>query len=118
MTDQTETSIAAFNSIAAFQANVPGRGPGPFPRVRNERSQVAGLARTSDAEVRKIVNAMAAAVANAQAGLNWLCAQPSDLEEVRQALASIVSEGKQACEMVIRLRNNMNEGACGGYGFQ
>src|SRR5262249_36606028 len=111
MTDQTETSIAG------LQQNVPSRGPGSCPRVHNERSQVAELVRTSDADVRKIVNAMAAAVANAQAGLNWLCAQPSDLEEVRQALASIVSEGKHACEMVIRLRNNMNEGTYGGYGF-
>jgi hypothetical protein len=39
-----------------------------------------------------------------QAGLNWLSAEPPDLEEVRQALISIASAGNRAAEIVVRLR--------------
>jgi hypothetical protein len=51
----------------------------------------------------EIVNAMTAAVTNAQAGLNWLRAEPPDLEEVRQVLNLIARDGKRAAEIVIRL---------------
>ncbi|WP_198030274.1 hypothetical protein [Bradyrhizobium sp. Tv2a-2] len=51
--------------------------------------------RSYDVEVHRTVHAIAAAVTNAQAGLNWLRAQPLDVEEVRQALDSIASDGKR-----------------------
>jgi hypothetical protein len=41
---------------------------------------------------------------SAQAGLNWLSADPPNLEEVRRALDGIASDGKRAAEIVIRLR--------------
>jgi hypothetical protein len=69
--------------------------------------------RTYDAQIHEIVDAIAAMVTNAQAGLNWLCAQPPDPEGVRQTLSSVVNGGKRACEMVVRLRALMNEDAYG-----
>lgn len=59
--------------------------------------------RTYNAQAHEIVDAMTAAVTNAQAGLNWLRAEPPDLEEVRQVLNLIARDGKRAAEIVIRL---------------
>jgi hypothetical protein len=72
--------------------------------------------RTYHAQAHEITDAIAAAVINAQAGLIWLSAQPLDLEQVRKALNSIVSDGQRACEIVVRLRALMNEGARSGWG--
>jgi len=74
----------------------------------------AEFMRTYNAQAHEIVDAITAAVNSAQAGLNWLRAEPADLEEVRQALNFIASDGKRAAELVIRLRALMNEGADGG----
>ena len=63
----------------------------------------AEFVRTYDPRVHEIVNAIAATVIGAQAGLNWLRADPPDLEEVRRALSGIASHGKRAAESVIRL---------------
>jgi hypothetical protein len=65
--------------------------------------------RTYHAQVHEMTDAIAAAVTNAQAGLNWLSAQPLALEEVREALDSIVNDGKRACEIVVRLRALVNK---------
>jgi hypothetical protein len=63
----------------------------------------AKFERTYNAQAHEIVDAMTAAVTNAQAGLNWLRAEPPDLEEVRQVLNLIARDGKRAAEIVIRL---------------
>jgi len=55
-------------------------------------------------QLLQIVDAITAAVTSAQAGLNWLRAEPPDLEEVRQVLNFIASDGKRAAEIVIRLQ--------------
>ena len=91
----------------------------PEGGVRDAIDQVpsrtsAEFVRTYDAQSHEIVDAIAAVVIDAQAGLNWLRAKPLDLEEVRQALNSIVNDGKRACESVVRLRALMNDGAHGG----
>jgi len=70
---------------------------------------------TCDTQLHEIIDAIAAAVAFAQAGSNWLRAQPPDLEEVRQALNSISEAGKRASEIVVRLRALTDEGARGGF---
>ncbi|HEX9249207.1 MAG TPA: ATP-binding protein, partial [Gemmatimonadaceae bacterium] len=44
-------------------------------------------------------------VSNAQAALRWLGRQPPDLEEVRQALAHIVQDGKRAGDVVGGIRD-------------
>ena len=79
------------------------------------RSQTSGqFVRTYDAQTHEMMDAIAAAVTGAQAGLHWLSAQPPDLEEVRKALKGIVNDGKRACEIVVRLRALMNKGAHSG----
>jgi hypothetical protein len=70
--------------------------------------------RTYHAQAHEITDAIAAAVIGAHAGLNWLRAQPPDLEEVRKALNSIVNDGKRACEIAVRLRALAIEGARSG----
>jgi PAS domain S-box-containing protein len=45
-----------------------------------------------------------ATVTNAEAGLSWLAAQPPNLEEVRQTLDSIVSDGLRAGDVIGRIR--------------
>jgi hypothetical protein len=65
----------------------------------------AELVRTYNSQAHELVDAIAAAVLGAQAGLNWLRADPPNLkEEVRQALDHIISAGQQAAEIVVRLR--------------
>jgi hypothetical protein len=54
-------------------------------------------------EAHEMIDAITAAVASAQAGLNWLRREPPDLEEVRQALNYITSAGKRAAEIAARL---------------
>ena len=68
----------------------------------------AEFVRTYNAQAHEIVDAITAAVTNAEAGLNWLRAEPPDLEEVRQALNGIASDGKRAAEIVVLLRALMN----------
>jgi hypothetical protein len=64
----------------------------------------AEFVRTYNAQAHEIVDAITAAVARAQAGLNWLRAEPPDLEKVRQMLNFIASDGNRAAEIVIRLQ--------------
>jgi PAS domain S-box-containing protein len=47
---------------------------------------------------------IAAVVANAGAGLRWLAAQPPDLKEIRETFEGIIIAGKQAGEVVNRIR--------------
>jgi C4-dicarboxylate-specific signal transduction histidine kinase len=47
---------------------------------------------------------IAAMVANAEAGLNWLDAQPPNLERVRQTLGWITSDGMRAGDIIGRIR--------------
>ncbi len=47
---------------------------------------------------------LAAAVTNADAALRWLGLQPANLEEAREALASIADDGKRAGDVIERMR--------------
>ena len=47
---------------------------------------------------------LAASVTNAHAALRWLSLQPANLEEAREALASIVYDGKRAGDVIERMR--------------
>ena len=64
---------------------------------------------TYNARSHEIIDAITAAVINSEAGLNWLHAEPPDLEEVRRVLNGIVNDGKRAAEIVVRLRALMNK---------
>jgi hypothetical protein len=63
----------------------------------------AEFVRSYNAQAHEIVDAITAAVTRAQAGLNWLRAEPPNLEEVRKMLNFIASDGKRAAEIFIRL---------------
>jgi hypothetical protein len=63
----------------------------------------AEFVRTCVAPVHKIADAIAPTVTNAHTGLNWLRAQPLDLEGVRRLLSSIANDGRHAGEIVVRL---------------
>jgi hypothetical protein len=69
----------------------------------------AEFVRTYNARAHEIVDALTAAVTYAEAGLNWLRAEPPDLEGARQALNGIASDGKRAAEIIVRLRAIINE---------
>jgi hypothetical protein len=60
----------------------------------------AEFVRTCAAPVHKIADAIAPTVTNAHTGLNWLRAQPLDLEGVRRMLSN---DGRRAGEIVVRL---------------
>jgi C4-dicarboxylate-specific signal transduction histidine kinase len=47
---------------------------------------------------------LGATVTNAHAALRWLGLQPANLEEAREALASIVDDGKRAGDVIDRMR--------------
>ena len=59
------------------------------------------------AQAHAMIDVITAMVTNAQAGLNWLRAQPLNLEEVEQSLNNIARNGKRACELVVQLRAAM-----------
>ncbi|OSJ26588.1 hypothetical protein BSZ19_35595 [Bradyrhizobium japonicum] len=65
----------------------------------------AELVRTYSA----VVNAITANVLNAQAGSEWLSAEPQNLEEVRRSLNRIADDGMRAGEALVRLRSLMEK---------
>ena len=92
----------------------------PEGSVSDAKAQVplqtsAEFLRTYNSQAHEIVDAITAAVTSAQAGLNWLRAEPPDLEEVRQSLNCIASDAKRAAEVVLRLHALMNKVAHSGW---
>jgi hypothetical protein len=75
----------------------------------------AEFVRSYNAQAHEMVDAITATVVNAEAGLNWLRAEPLDLGQVRQVLNSIARDGKRAGEIIFRLRALINEGAHSGW---
>jgi C4-dicarboxylate-specific signal transduction histidine kinase len=67
-------------------------------RVRTMEQLAASIA-------HEINQPITAAVTNAEAALNWLDAQPPDMAEVRDALGSIVEDGKRAGDVIDRIRS-------------
>jgi C4-dicarboxylate-specific signal transduction histidine kinase len=67
-------------------------------------SRVATMGQLSASIAHEIKQPIAAVITNAQAGLNWLNAQQPDLEEARQSLGRIVSDGKRVGDVMDRIR--------------
>jgi C4-dicarboxylate-specific signal transduction histidine kinase len=67
-------------------------------------SRVATTGQLMASIAHEIKQPIAAVINGAQAGLNWLNAQPPNLEEVRQTLGFIVSAGKHAGDVMDRIR--------------
>ena len=68
-------------------------------------NRVATMGQLTASIAHEVKQPIAATVSNAQAALRWLGRQPPDLEEVRQALAHIVQDGKRAGDVVGRIRD-------------
>ena len=99
LTDQH--SFRPEGSVSDAKGQVPLQISTEFVRIYN-------------AQAHEIVDAITAAVTNAEAGSTWLCAEPPDLEGVRLALDGIASDGKRAAEIIVRLRALMNKVAHSG----
>jgi PAS domain S-box-containing protein len=67
-------------------------------------SRVATMGQLTASIAHEISQPVAAAVTNAQAAVRWLGRRPPDLEEVRQTLGCIISDGKRAGDVIGRIR--------------
>jgi PAS domain S-box-containing protein len=67
-------------------------------------NRVSTLGQLTASIAHEISQPIAAAVTNAQAGLDWLGADPPNLEQVRQTLNYIISDGMRASEVIDRIR--------------
>jgi len=79
--------------------------------LQDTQAQLAHMARVTvvgefTASIAHEVNQpLTAVVANANACLRWLAAQEPNLEEAREAVVRIVSEGRRAAEVIQRIRS-------------
>ena len=67
-------------------------------------NRVATMGQLTASIAHEVNQPIAATVANAQAALRWLAAEPPNLDEVRQALGRIVRDGDRAGAVVGRVR--------------
>jgi len=67
-------------------------------------SRVATMGQLMASTAHEIRQPITAVITYAQAGLNWLDAQPPDLKEVRQTLGHISRQGKRASDVIDRIR--------------
>jgi PAS domain S-box-containing protein len=67
-------------------------------------NRVTTMGQLTASIAHEINQPIAATVANAQAGLNWLGAQPPNLEQVRQTLGWIISDSMRAGDIISRIR--------------
>ena len=67
-------------------------------------NRVATMGQLTASIAHEVNQPIAATVANAQAALHWLAAEPPNMEEVRQALGWIVRDGHRAGAVVGRVR--------------
>jgi C4-dicarboxylate-specific signal transduction histidine kinase len=72
---------------------------------------VATMGQLTASIAHEVNQPIAAAATNAEAALNWLRAQPADLEEVRQALDSIVKDANRAGGIIGRIRELVKKAA-------
>jgi hypothetical protein len=84
----------------------------PEDALRDDTDQVTSQisvesAHTTNAQAHAMIDAITAMVTNAEAGLNWLRAQPPNLEGVEQTLNNMANDGKRACELVAQLHAAM-----------
>ncbi|MFL9966679.1 ATP-binding protein [Paraburkholderia sediminicola] len=67
-------------------------------------NRVATMGQLTASIAHEVKQPIAATVGNAEAALRWLGHQPPDLDEVRDAVARIVKEGRRASEVISRIR--------------
>jgi len=106
--DVTERVQAARELEEARIGLVQARAEEALRRVQGELARVARVATLGElvaSIAHEVSQPFTATVANAQAALHLLAAQPPDLEEVRQALVSIVEAGKRGGDVIGRIRD-------------
>jgi PAS domain S-box-containing protein len=67
-------------------------------------NRVTTMGELSASIAHEVMQPIAATVNNAKAALNWLNAQPPNLEEAREALGETVKEGNRATDVIGRIR--------------
>jgi len=67
-------------------------------------NRVTAMGELTAAIVHEVNQPIAGVVANAEAAMRWLAAEPPNAEEARQALQGIVEDGKRTSEIVTRIR--------------
>ncbi len=67
-------------------------------------NRVTTMGELSASIAHEVMQPIAATVANAKAALNWLNAQPPNLEEARQALGATVKEVNRSTDVIERIR--------------
>ena len=68
-------------------------------------NRIATMGQLTASIAHEVNQPIAAAVNNAQAALHWLGADPPNLEEIHQALGSIVKDGQRAGDVIGRIRD-------------
>jgi hypothetical protein len=100
-----DVAAHAVQQASVQQASKAASGPGDAQMP----SQTSAELMRGNTQTHEIVDALTAAVLNAEAGLVWLRAEIPDLEKVGGALSSIVDDVRRAGEIVVRLRALMNK---------
>jgi PAS domain S-box-containing protein len=72
-------------------------------------NRVTTMGELSASIAHEVNQPIAATVANAQAALRWLRAQPPDLDEVRASLSRIAEDGKRAGNVISGIRALINK---------
>ena len=72
-------------------------------------NRVATVGQLTASIAHEVIQPIAATVTNAETALRWLRLGPSHLEDVQQALASIVDDGVRAAEVINRIRALMKK---------
>jgi PAS domain S-box-containing protein len=68
-------------------------------------SRVVTMGQFTASIAHEVNQPLAAALTNAETALRWLARQPPDLEQTRQSIERIVSDGKRAVAIVSRIRD-------------
>ena len=68
-------------------------------------SRVVTMGQFTASIAHEVSQPLAAALTNAETGLRWLARQPADLEQTRQSIERIISDGKRAVAIVSRIRD-------------
>jgi PAS domain S-box-containing protein len=117
------TEIPVEVSIAPYQINGSWEFSGFVRDISEKKAAEASMRRQRDMEMElahanrvvtmgqlsasiahEVNQPIGAAVTNAHAALRWLGATPPNLDEVRQALSRIVSNGNRATDVLSRIR--------------
>jgi PAS domain S-box-containing protein len=68
-------------------------------------SRVVTMGQFTASIAHEVNQPLAALLANAETALRWLARQPPDLEQTRESINRIVSDGKRAADIVSRIRD-------------